>query len=125
MYTVAVQCDFIARHYLTGDDKGPENKLHAHHYVVDVRLGGSRLNERGYLVDICEVKTALAALLDRYRDENLNELPEFEGLNPSLEHFARILGSALVKDIESGSLSALTVRIWEHDSAWASYQTVF
>jgi 6-pyruvoyltetrahydropterin/6-carboxytetrahydropterin synthase len=125
MYTVAVRSDFIGRHYLTASPESPENNLHAHHYVVEVRLQGSRLDEHGYLVDICEVEAALAGLLERYRDKNLNEMPEFEGLNPSLEHFARILGSTLAKDIEIGSLRALTVRVWENDSAWASHQTVF
>jgi 6-pyruvoyltetrahydropterin/6-carboxytetrahydropterin synthase len=125
MYTVAVRNNFVARHCLIGEQGVPENNLHSHHYVVEVRLEGRRLDERGYLFDLCEVETTLTTLLERYRDKNLNELSEFEGLNPSLEHFARILGSALAKDIEIGSLSALTIRIWESDSAWASYQTVF
>jgi 6-pyruvoyltetrahydropterin/6-carboxytetrahydropterin synthase len=38
MYTVAVQRDFISGHFLVGGDWGAENKPHAHHYVVEVRL---------------------------------------------------------------------------------------
>ena len=34
--------------------------------------------------------------MNRYRDRTLNELPEFEGLNPSVENFARILGDILI-----------------------------
>jgi len=87
MYTVAVKRDFVAQHFLIGGDWGAENTLHSHHYAIEVQLEGDRLDRHGYLVDIVEIEQALNALVAHYRDHTLNELPEFAGLNPSIEHF--------------------------------------
>lgn len=121
MYTVAVRRDFIAQHFLIGGDWGPENEWHSHHYVVELQLHGSVLDQHGYLVDIVDIERALNALVAYYRDNTLNDLPEFEGLNPSIEHFARIFAYAVQERIRASTLSALTVRIWENDIAWASF----
>ena len=125
MYTVAVRRDFIARHALVGGDWGSENQPHAHHYVVEARLYGKKLDHHGYLVDICEVETRLDALVDYFRDTDLNDLPEFEGLNPSIEHLARILCRALGKKIKTDALTGLVIKIWENEVAWAEYQEAY
>ena len=121
MYTVAVVRDFIARHYLVGGDWGAENQEHSHHYRVEVRLSGRELDEHGYLVDIVEIESGLDGLAARYRDAVLNDLPEFAGLNPSLEHFARLLCQALARKLHAPNLERIAVRLWEHESAWAEY----
>jgi len=125
MYTVAVKRDFIARHYLTGGDWGEENVPHAHHYVIEVRLEGRNLDAHGYLADICDIESVLDARLAYFRDKILNELPEFEGLNPSIEHFARILVQTLAGSIRTQGLNALAVKLWENESAWALYRQEF
>jgi 6-pyruvoyltetrahydropterin/6-carboxytetrahydropterin synthase len=129
MYTVAVKRDFIARHYLIGGDWGAENQLHAHHYQVELQLEGSRLDQHGYLADIVDIERHLDALVNRYRDQILNDLPEFgppetgaQPLNPSIEHFARILCQALADRIQAPNLSALRVKLWENQIAWASFR---
>ena len=122
MYTVAVKRDFVAQHYLIGGDWGAENELHSHHYVVEIRLEGAALDQHGYLVDIVEIEQQLDAMVAYYRDKTLNDLPEFAGLNPSIEHFARILCQTLANRIPAPNLNAFTVVIWENDIAWASYR---
>ncbi len=122
MYTVAVKRDFIARHRLIGGDWGAENEQHAHHYQVEVQLEGEKLDHHGYLVDIVEIEAALEGLVTRYRDQDLNELPEFAGLNPSVEHFARILCQALADQIQAGNLQAVCVKLWENEIAWAVFR---
>lgn len=122
MYTVAVKRDFVAQHYLIGGDWGAENELHSHHYVIEIRLEGAALDQHGYLVDIVEIEQQLDALVAYYRDKTLNDLPEFAGLNPSIEHYARILCQTLANHIPAPNLNALTVLIWENDIAWASYR---
>jgi len=121
MYSIAVRRNFIARHYLTGGDWGSENETHAHHYVVEVRLIGPKLDHHGYLLDICEFETVLDKLVERYRDQTLNRLAEFDGLNPSLEHFARIFCHAICEKIRTQHLKSMAVKIWENDVAWAAY----
>ena len=125
MYTVAVKRDFIARHYLTGGDWGEENKPHAHHYFIEVRMEGDALDEHGYLADICDIETVLDARIAYFRDRVLNELPEFDGLNPSIEHFARILCLSMAADIRIQRLSAIAVKLWENESAWAQFRQTF
>jgi 6-pyruvoyltetrahydropterin/6-carboxytetrahydropterin synthase len=122
MYTVAVKRDFIAQHYLIGGDWGAENELHSHHYQAEVQLEGADLDQHGYLADIVDIETALDALIARYRDQTLNDLPEFSGLNPSIERFSKILCQSLVERIQAANLSVVTVKLWENDLAWASYR---
>jgi 6-pyruvoyltetrahydropterin/6-carboxytetrahydropterin synthase len=122
MYTVAVQRTFIAQHYLIGGDWGAENTLHSHPYQVEVQLEGDELDQHGFLVDIVAIENALDALISRYRDRALNDQPEFAGLNPSLEHFARILCQALAAHIRASNVLAITVMLWENEAAWASFR---
>ncbi len=121
MYSLAVSRFFIARHFLVGGDWGAENQLHAHHYQVEVLLEGKALNAYGYLVDIVALEAHLDELLAYYRDQTLNDLPEFAGLNPSIENFARLLGQELLSRLKE-PLHALTARVWEDDIAWAAYR---
>ena len=122
MYTVAVKRNFIAQHYLVGGDWGAENELHSHHYVLELQLEGEELDQHGYLVDIVDIETNLESLVADYRDRTLNTLPAFEGLNPSIEHFSRILCLELDQRIQAANIIALTIVLWENEIAWASYR---
>jgi len=123
MYTLAVRRSFVAQHALIGGDWGPENQCHSHHYVLELQLAGAELDQHGYLVDIVDVEHHLDSLVSRYRDHFLNDFAEFAGLNPSLEHFASILCSALNDGIQAGNLELIRVQLWENEIAWASYET--
>ncbi|MCB8945763.1 MAG: 6-carboxytetrahydropterin synthase [Ardenticatenaceae bacterium] len=122
MYTTAVKRDFVAQHFLIGGDWGAENEKHSHHYVVEVQLHGPALDQHGYLVDIVDIEHNLEALVSYYRDQTLNDLPEFAGLNPSIEHFCRIFARTFAQRITAPNLTALTVKIWENDIAWSSWR---
>ncbi|TVP52686.1 MAG: 6-carboxytetrahydropterin synthase [Halomonadaceae bacterium] len=125
MYTVAVTQDFIANHYLIGGDWGSENSPHAHHYVLEVRIESDTLNEHGYLVDIVEIEAALNDVVGYFRDSMLNDKPEFAGLNPSIEHFSRILSEKLLAGITPPGTGALVVKLWENATCWAAYRRSF
>ncbi len=122
MYELMVRRDFVAQHYLTVPDCGPENEWHSHHFHADVHLEGASLDEHGYLVDIVELNDALEGVLSRYRDRTLNDLPEFQGTNPSIERFARFVAERLANHLDAAHLDALTVKLWEDAAAWASYR---
>ncbi len=121
MYTLGVRRDFIARHFLIGGDWGPENYPNSHHYVLELQLKGSELDQHGYLVDIVDVEKHLDEIVNYYKDQMLNDKPEFAGLNPSIEHFARILATSLSTRIKAPNISKLKVMLWENESAWAAY----
>jgi 6-pyruvoyltetrahydropterin/6-carboxytetrahydropterin synthase len=121
MYTLGVKRDFIARHFLIGGAWGPENFPNSHHYVLELQMSGSELDQHGYLVDILDVEKHLDQVVNDYKEQMLNDKPEFAGLNPSIEHFARILATSLSKRIQANNISAIKVVLWENDSAWAAY----
>lgn len=122
MYSLGLQREFVARHYLIGADWGAENDVHPHHYRIEVRLESDSLGPHGFIVDLVDLESQLERMLARYRDQVLNELAPFESLNPSLEHFARILCLELASALAPTSLTAIQVTLWEDASAWAAYR---
>ncbi|MBK9007409.1 MAG: 6-carboxytetrahydropterin synthase [Anaerolineae bacterium] len=122
MYTLGVKRNFIARHFLIGGDWGPENFPNSHHYVLELQLEGKELDQHGYLVDIVDVEKHLDEVIGQYKEQMLNDCPAFDGLNPSIEHFARILAMSLSERITAKSISAVKVVLWENESAWAAYR---
>jgi 6-pyruvoyltetrahydropterin/6-carboxytetrahydropterin synthase len=121
MYTLAVRRDFIARHFLIGGDWGPENDPNSHHYVLELQLSGGELDKHGYLVDIVDVEKHLDQIVNYYKEQMLNDKPEFAGLNPSIENFARLLATSLSESIRAKNISSLKIVLWEHANAWAAY----
>lgn len=122
MYKLAVRRDFIARHYLIGGDWGPENRPNSHHYLLELRLSGETLDEHGYLVDIVEVEKHLDQVTSYFSEKMLNDLPEFSGLNPSIENFARLLCHQFDGRLQAANLCQLEVVLWENEKAWVSFR---
>ncbi len=122
MYTVSVSRSFVAQHFLTVPDPGPEGELHSHRFTVSVRFKGPELGEYGYLVDIDAVIEALETTVGEFRDRTLNELPAFDGKNPSAEHLSRIVGDRLLEELTPEPATRLEVRVREDDVAWVSHE---
>jgi 6-pyruvoyltetrahydropterin/6-carboxytetrahydropterin synthase len=123
-FEVGVLADFVAQHYLVGGDFGPEGSLHSHHYRVELVVAGDVLDGHGFLVDIVRLREEVDRLLSRYRDRTLNDLPDFAGLNPGVEVVARAMAQTLARALAAEGMDTLTVRLWENDTAWASYRVV-
>jgi 6-pyruvoyltetrahydropterin/6-carboxytetrahydropterin synthase len=122
MYSVSVQHKFIANHFLIGGDWGKENFKHAHTYRLELILSGRELDKHGYLVDIIQIEQVFGAITLRYEDKLLNELPEFNGLNPSVERFAETICRQFNEEISAANIINLRVILWENDIAWASFE---
>ncbi len=122
MYAVSVTRSFVAQHWLTVPDPGPEGTVHSHHFTVEVTFEGPELNQYGYLVDIDAVLEALETTVAAFRDETLNELPAFEGRNPSAEHFARIFGDSLLTRLQPEAATRLRVELQEDDVASVTHE---
>jgi 6-pyruvoyltetrahydropterin/6-carboxytetrahydropterin synthase len=121
MYAVAVRRELIAQHYLVGGDFGPENRPHSHRYRIEWRIEGPELDPSGFLVDIDRMASGIDAVLSGLQDRILNEIPALAGLNPSIEHLARILWKDLAARIGLKAPLRARVTVWESDSAWASF----
>jgi len=121
MYSTTVSTDFVAQHYLTVPNPGPEGVPHSHHFEIEVTFRGPELNEYDYLVDIDDAEGALSEVADRYRDELLNDRPAFEGYNPSVERFARVVFERVADAVTDDTVTELAVTVWEDDAAAATY----
>ncbi len=121
MYTVSVRAHYDAAHFLR-NYHGKCERLHGHRYVVEVAVQTPRLNESGIAFDFVDLKRHLRELAEGLDHQNLNDLPQFEGLETSAEIQARYfydeLRSLLPPDIARGLLYA---RVWETPNQWAQY----
>ena len=123
-HRLTVRREFIAQHYLTVPDPGPEGEVHSHDFTAEVEFAAPELGEYGYLVDIDVVEAAMDEIEARYRDALLNELPEFGDGNPSVERFAQLFGNRLEAALTNQTPTRLIVRLWEDELAWASHERV-
>ncbi len=123
MYSVAVSRTFVAQHYLTVPEPGPEGEPHSHTFTVEATFQGPDLNEFGYLIDIDEVCAGMDVTAEFFRDQLLNDLPPFEGLNPSAEHLARLFASRLCEEISPEMATKLEISVQEDDVATVGYTT--
>ena len=123
-YSLAVRRDFKAKHFLIGGYWGLENEPHSHDYRLELELTGDQLNQHGFLVDLVHVEDLVDEVLEPYRDQTLNDQPAFEGLNPSIEHFSRILCEAIGERLDEAGIDSVSVRLWEDENAWASFHSI-
>lgn len=123
MYRVSVSRTFVAQHYLTVPEPGPEGEPHSHTFTVEATFYGPELNKFGYLVDIDRVSDGMDITAEFFRDQLLNDLPEFEGLNPSAEHLARIFASHLLEHVSPETATELAISVQEDDVATVGYRT--
>jgi len=122
MYTVTVLADFVAQHFLTVPDPGSEGEPHSHHYELEVEFRGPELNDYDYLVDIDDVENALDEVRGRYEDALLNDLPEFEGDNPSVERFSRVIWEQVTEQVTDETAETVAITVWEDQEAYAAYE---
>ena len=122
MYGVSVSRTFVAQHYLTVPNAGPEGTRHSHTFTVRATVRGSELNEYEYLVDIDELSAAMDETVGAFRDKTLNTLPGFEGKNPSVERLCLVFGERLCERINPTHATELEIEIDEDTTATVSHQ---
>jgi 6-pyruvoyltetrahydropterin/6-carboxytetrahydropterin synthase len=119
-YELFITAEFSAAHNLR-HYKGKCERLHGHNWRVDLRLAGSRLNDKGMLLDFVEAKRILAEVLDPFDHAYLNEVPPFDRLNPSSENLARVIAGAVARRVPRG-VRVASVTCWESARCAATYR---
>ena len=123
-FTVSAQAHYDAAHFLR-NYQGKCAKLHGHRYVVEAAVRLVTLDESGIAFDFADLKGALRDLADGLDHENLNELPQFEGVETSAENQARYFFEELEKRLPPAAAGGLLyTRIWESPTQWAQYGPV-
>lgn len=116
-------------HSFRGESFGPAQKLHGATYVVDVELRGRSLDAANVVVDIALASEVLRGVLGKLTFQNLDDLPEFAGINTTTEHMARHVFQKMEDAAKSGGLGpggaalhSIKVTLHESHVAWASYE---
>jgi 6-pyruvoyltetrahydropterin/6-carboxytetrahydropterin synthase len=89
MWTVKIESDFAAAHFLT-HYHGKCERLHGHNYRVVVWARGEQLDEGGMLIDFGHLKAALRETLAKIDHSNLNDMAVFNN-DPSAERIAQYI----------------------------------
>ena len=116
-------------HSFRGEVFGPAQRLHGATFVVDATFRREALDADNIVVDIGRAATALKEIVGALSYRNLDEEPEFEGVNTSTEWLAKTVADRLARRVRDGDLgdgarglSGIAVTLHESHVAWASYE---
>ena len=111
-------------HSFQGEVFGPAQQLHGATFTVDATFRRRELDEDNLVVDIGLATRELKAVLAELDYRNLDEVPEFAGVNTSTEFLAGVITDRLVKrlDATARGLDGITVTLHESHVAWASHE---
>lgn len=121
MYAVEVRDHIMIAHSFRGDLFGPAQKLHGATFVVDVAFFREELTPDAVVLDIGRAHEALKAVLGRLNYRNLDDIPEFAGLNTTTEFLCRHVFDAMRRalcagELGPGSEGVERVRVTLHES---------
>ncbi len=122
MYELSIKTEFSSAHNLRGYD-GACERLHGHNWRVVVSIEAESTGPMGFVMDFKELKTATASIVEKLDHRYLNETPPFTEMNPSAELIAKFIHdelTGLLKDRDG--IRVKEVRVWESDTASASYR---
>jgi 6-pyruvoyl-tetrahydropterin synthase len=115
-------------HSLRGETFGPAQRLHGATYVVDAAFRRESLDADGIVVDIGRAAEELQAVLRALSYRNLDEEPDFAGINTTTEVLAQVVADRLAERVHAGALgeadgmSGIAVTLHESHVASASYE---
>ena len=129
MYAVEVSGQIMIAHSFHGEVFGPAQDLHGATFVVRVAFLAERLDGNGIVVDIGRAHEVLNAALKPLNYRNLDDLPQFKGINTTTEFVAQYVFDQLAAVARAGKLGrdarelkAIRVTVLESPSASASYE---
>lgn len=131
MYSLTVRDHVMVAHSFRGEVFGPAQRLHGATFVVDATFRRAELDGDGLVVDIGLASQALAAVLGDLAYRNLDDEPDFAGMNTTTEVLARVVTERLAARVRDGSMGEgarglISIEATLHEShvAWASYDLI-
>lgn len=129
MYTVEVRDHIMIAHSFRGEVFGPAQALHGATFVVDAAFISKEVDKNNIVIDIGRAHDALKAILQPLNYKNLDDVPDFKGVNTTTEFLTRHIFDRLAEDARAGKLGrdgrelkAIRVTISESHVARASYE---
>ena len=104
MFSITVRDHVMIAHSFTGEVFGPAQRLHGATYVVDATFRRPELDADNIVVDIGLATAELGAVLADLNYRNLDDLPEFAGINTSTEFLAKVVADRIADRIRAGAL---------------------
>ena len=126
-YSVTVRDHMMIAHSFAGETFGPAQQLHGATYVVDATFRAAALDDDGVVIDIGRASEALRSILSSFSYRNLDDEPEFQGVNTTTEMLCGVIAERLVSEVRGGGLggaplTGLIVTLRESHIAWASFE---
>jgi 6-pyruvoyl-tetrahydropterin synthase len=116
-------------HSFRGEVFGPAQALHGATFVVDAAFISKEVDKNNIVIDIGRAHDALKAILQPLNYKNLDDIPDFKGVNTTTEFLTRHIYNKLAEDARAGKLGrdgrelkAIRVTISESHVARASYE---
>jgi len=89
VYAVEVSDQIMIAHSFRGELFGPAQNVHGATFVVRVAFLADDLDSHGVVVDIARAREMLGKALAPLNYRNLDELPQFKGINTTTEFLTR------------------------------------
>lgn len=121
MYTVSIKSHFNSAHRLK-DYQGKCENLHGHNWMVEVTVESQELNSPGMVIDFSELKDKVNSFLNSFDHTYLNELEEFETLNPTSENITFLIFQKTARLINDSRIKVKRVTVWETENNKTSYE---
>ncbi len=112
MYEIIVEDHFDSAHFLRGY-KGKCENIHGHRYAIRVRLKAEKLNEIGLAYDFTDLKRSLSEIVGKLDHSELNEIPPFDRINPTVENLAATIYQELKVKLSLEPVTVSAVEVWE------------
>ncbi|MEQ8148307.1 6-carboxytetrahydropterin synthase [Streptomyces sp. OP7] len=129
MFSITVRDHIMIAHSFHGEVFGPAQRLHGATFLVDATFRREQLDEDNIVVDIGLATQELGAVVGELNYRNLDNEPDFAGVNTSTEYLAKVIADRLAERIQKGALgegakgiAGIAVTLHESHIAWASYE---
>ena len=129
VYAVEVRDHIMIAHSFRGEVFGPAQALHGATFVIDAAFLADALDRNGVVIDIGRAHEVLKAIVKDLNYRNLDDIPEFGGINTTTEFLTRYVFDRLATAARGGGLGrdgreldAIRVTISESHVARAWYE---
>jgi 6-pyruvoyl-tetrahydropterin synthase len=121
MYAVEVRDHIMIAHSFKGEMFGPAQALHGATFVVDVAFFREELSANSVVVDIGRATDELKAILKPLNYKNLDEVPQFKGMQTTTETLSRYVFDKMREALKKGALGEESngvsrIRVTLHES---------
>ena len=129
LFSVTVRDHIMIAHSFRGEVFGPAQRLHGATFLVDATFRREQLDDDNIVVDIGLATQELGAVVSELNYRNLDNEPDFAGVNTSTEFLAKVIADRLAERVHAGSLgegarqlAKIIVTLKESHVASASYE---